>query len=233
MAIFEHECSTVNAAVDLDCLVLNTYVQISVTAVQNRIHEAALRLFAEKGSTQLSVRELADAAGLARGTIYNYCGSLEALFEKVAAAVVSEMQLRVATLLRDTDEPATQLALSLRATVRRAHDEPHWGRFINRFGVSEPTLQMIWNGPLMDNLQHGVATGRYDLRVEQIPAAGAHIGGSLLAAMLLVLEGHRTWRAASSDVAELSLRALGLTRSEAQRLAGQELPPLPPAARTQ
>lgn len=225
-------CSTVNNWSSLDRLFLNTYVQISVTAVQNRIHDAALRLFAEKGSTQLSVRELADAAGLARGTIYNYCGSVEALFEKVAAAVVQEMQQRVSTLLSGTDELATQLALSLRATVRRAHDEPHWGRFINRFGVSEPTLQMIWNGPLMDNLQRGVATGRYDLSAEQIPAAGAHIGGSLLAAMLLVLEGHRTWRAASSDVVELSLRALGLSRDEARRLAALELPPLPPAARS-
>jgi AcrR family transcriptional regulator len=201
-----------------------------MTAVQTRIHDAALRLFAEKGSTQLTVRELADAAGLARGTIYSYCGSLEALFEEVAAGVVFEMQQRVSDLLSQaTDEPALQLALSLRAAVRRAHDEPYWGRFINRFGVSNPTLQMIWNGPLMDNLQRGVATRRYDLDVEQIPAAGAHIGGSLLAAMLLVLEGHRTWRAASADVAQLCLRALGLTRSEAQRLAAEELPPLPPA----
>jgi hypothetical protein len=85
---------------------------------------------------------------------------------------------------------------------------------------------MIWNGPLMDNLQRGVATGRYALRVEQIPAAGAHIGGSLLAAMLLVLEGHRTWRTASSDVAELSLRALGLGHEEAYQLATRELPPV-------
>ena len=225
----EHSCPIVNTSAGLDRLDLNTYVQISVTGVQNRIHDAALRLFAEKGSTQLSVRELADAAGLARGTIYNHYGSLEALFEKVAAAVVFEMQQRLSHLLGETEEPATQLALSMRATVRRAHDEPHWGRFINRFGVSEPTLQMIWNGPLMDNLQHGVAKGRYDLSSDQIPAAGAHIGGSLLAAMLLVLEGHRTWRAASSDVAELSLRALGLSRAEAQRLAALDLPPLPPA----
>jgi AcrR family transcriptional regulator len=229
LAILEHKCSTVNDLVELDRLDLNIYVQISVTAVQTRIHDAALRLFAEKGSTQLSVSELADAAGLARGTIYNHFGSLEALFEKVAAAVVFEMQQRLSTLLSAVDEPATQLALSMRATVRRAHDEPQWGRFINRFGVSEPTLQMILNGPLMDNLQLGITNGRYDLDVAQIPAAGAHIGGSLLAAMLLVLEGHRTWRAASSDVAELSLRALGLPRAEAQRLAALDLPPLPPA----
>jgi AcrR family transcriptional regulator len=208
---------------------LNTYVQISVTGVQQRIHEAALRLFADKGSTQLSVRELADAAGLARGTIYNYYGSLEALFEKVAAGVVLEMQQRVSNLLREVDEPAEQLALSLRAAVRRAHEEPHWGRFINRFGVSEQPLQTIWSGPLIVNLQRGVASGRYELAVEQIPAASAHLGAGVLAAMLLVLEGHRTWRAASSDVAELSLRALGLSRAEAQRLAAVELPPLPPA----
>jgi len=198
-----------------------------VTAVETRIHEAAIRLFAEKGGTQLSVRELADAAGLARGTIYNYCGSLEALFEKVAASLAFEMQQRVRAMMNQTEELAAQLVMAIGATVRRAHDEPHWGRFINRFGVSEPTLQMIWSGPLMENLQRGVATGRYTVPAEQVACAGAYIGGGLLAAMLLVLEGHRTWRTASSDVSELSLRALGIGHAEAHELANRELPPLP------
>jgi len=55
------------------------------------------------------------------------------------------------------------------------------------------------------------------------------IGGSVLTAITLVQEGHRTWRDAGSDIAELALRALGLSKDEAKQLATVELPPLAPA----
>ena len=38
------------------------------------------------------------------------------------------------------DDPAHRLACGIRFFVRRAHDEPHWGRFIVRFAVTRPTL---------------------------------------------------------------------------------------------
>ena len=53
---------------------------------QARIYEAAVRLFADNGTTHASVTELAQAAGLARGTIYNNVENLDALFEEVASA---------------------------------------------------------------------------------------------------------------------------------------------------
>ena len=36
------------------------------STAEQRIHDAALRLFAERGATQLTISELADAAGVAR-----------------------------------------------------------------------------------------------------------------------------------------------------------------------
>ncbi|MCY1542913.1 hypothetical protein D9M68_786920 [compost metagenome] len=54
------------------------------------------------------------------------------------------------------------------------------------------------------------------------------IGGVVLTGMLLVLEGHKTWRDAGSDAAELVLRALGIGAKEAQAIAAKELPALPP-----
>ena len=58
-----------------------------MTAAETRIHDAALRIFAEKGVTQLTVSELAEEAGVARGTVYNNLGSTDALFEEVAAGL--------------------------------------------------------------------------------------------------------------------------------------------------
>ena len=53
------------------------------------------------------------------------------------------------------------------------------------------------------------------------------IAGSVQAAMMLVLEGHKTWRDAGADTAELLLKALGIDAIEARALSATELPPLP------
>lgn len=207
-------------------------VTSTVAIVQHRIYDAALKLFAEKGTARLTVRELADAAGVARGTIYNHCCSMTQLFEQVTAQLAQEMQERIVAALGTTGDPAQQLAHGIRIFVRRAHDEPHWGRFITRFAVNEPTLQTLWHGPLMLNLQQGVSAGRYELTDEQIMSASALCGSAVLAAILLVLEGHRTYRAAGSEFAEMTLRSLGLPCEHAHALAHTALPELPPLPAT-
>ena len=53
----------------------------ALTPAQVRIHRAAMQLFAENGGRQVTVSELAAAAGIARGTIYNNFESPEQLFE--------------------------------------------------------------------------------------------------------------------------------------------------------
>src|SRR5664279_4428240 len=93
----------------------------SMTA-ETRIHDAALRIFAEKGVTQLTVSELAEEAGVARGTVYNNLGSTDALFEEVAAGLANEMHRRVVSSFAEIDDPAQRLANGIRFFVRRAHE---------------------------------------------------------------------------------------------------------------
>ncbi|WP_139042661.1 helix-turn-helix domain-containing protein, partial [Aequoribacter fuscus] len=47
---------------------------------QKRIHAAAIRLFAETGAQKISIRDLAEEAGVARGTIYAYLDQSPDLF---------------------------------------------------------------------------------------------------------------------------------------------------------
>ena len=56
----------------------------------------------------------------------------------------------------------------------------------------------------------------------------ALIGGTVLGAMFLVLEGHKSWREAGADAVELTLRGMGIDADEARALAALPLPPLPP-----
>ncbi|WP_416796902.1 hypothetical protein [Ciceribacter azotifigens] len=58
-------------------------------------------------------------------------------------------------------------------------------------------------------------------------AGSDHLGGTTLAAMLHALqEGHKTWREAGSDAAELLLAARGVDREDARAIATRKMPPL-------
>ena len=152
---------------------------------------------------------------MARGTIYNNVDAPERLFEEIAARLTDEMHERIAVTAKGPRDPALSLANGLRLFVRQAHEQPHWGKFILRFGLSmEPcagcgraNLQSIWS-----TVSRAAST---------VSAAWilAIIAGAGLSAMFMVLEGHTTWRDAGSDAAKLVLRALGVDPDEAHRIA--------------
>jgi len=198
-------------------------------SAQQRIHKAAMQLFAERGVMQVSISELAEAAGVARGTIYNNLEEPEALFEAVATQLAVDMDARVQRAFAGVklEDPAARLAMGIRLWLRRAHAEPHWGRFLTRFAFSNPSLQTMWSGPPAADVLQGIEQQRYACRPDQLPSVIALIAGTVLGAMVMVLEGHRTWRDASADAVELVLVALGLARAEAQALAATDLPALP------
>ncbi len=197
-----------------------------MSAGQKRIHQAALRLFAEKGSSEVSVSELAAAAGVARGTIYNNLESPDHLFQHVAAQLAEEMNERVAASYTNVDDPVLRQVIGIRLYVRRAHEEPHWGRFLVHFSMTNEAMQKIWIGPPMLDLSAGLAQKRYNFEPDQVPSAISMLAGTTLSAVMLVLQGLRTWRDAGSDAAEFALRAFGVSQQEARALATTELPPL-------
>ena len=205
-----------------------------MTAARRRMREAAIRLFAEKGSTQVSMSELAQAAGVARGTAHNNLESPDAFFREIASELADEMNDRITISSEGVADPTRRLAFAIRFYVRRAHEEPDWGRFLLRFAISEQALQAFWLGQPVQDLLNGQESGAFDFRIDQTPSAISFIAGSVLGAILLVLDGHRTWRDAGRDAVEFALRALGVPEQTARDLAVSELPllrelPAPPS----
>jgi AcrR family transcriptional regulator len=216
LTLIEHCCSILSIAVQ------ETSVN-EISIAQTKICEAAMRLFAQKGTSEVSVSELAQAAGVARGTIYNNFPMPERLFEEIATRLANEMHERIAAQSNQFLDPALAVANGLRQFVRRAHDEPDWGRFILRFALSNDSLKGVWAGQPAIDLMRGLNEGRFSFQPHQAPSILAMIAGTGLTAMLLVLEGHKSWREAATSAAEFVLRALGVSESEAQALAGSGL----------
>lgn len=198
----------------------------SMTGPRRRIQQAAIRLFAERGSAHVSMSDLAQAAGVARGTVHNNLESPEAFFSQIASDLAGEMYDRISLTSATVTDPLERLSLGIRLYVRRAHDEPDWGRFLLRFAVSEQAMQSLWLGQPALDLQAGLESGRCQFRPDQLPSVISFVAAGVLGAISLVLDGHRTWRDAGVDAVEFCLRAVGVSAEEAARLANSDLPPL-------
>jgi len=187
-----------------------------------------MELFAERGVTRITVSELAQAAGIARGTIYNNLQDVDGLFSEVATQLADEMLELTANASAALEDPAQRLADGIRYFVKRAHEDPLWGRFVCRFALSTESLQKMWSGQPAKDIQAGLDTERFSFRREQIASVVALIAGAVLGAITLVLDGRKTWRDAGADAAEFVLAAIGVPREEARTIACMELPDAAP-----
>lgn len=201
------------------------------SAAERRIHEAALRIFAKSGRTDLTVSELANEAGVARGTVYHYVRPTEDLFDNVTARLTAEMYRRVNKSIATTDcasNPIARLAMGIRLYIRRAHEDPLWGRFIYSFGFRAKVLQKLWSSNPTEDLLAGVHSGQFQSSPERLRATVSFIAGVVSGAVYLVATGHDTWRSAGAQAVEFVLQALGVPSATAISLAKQDLPPLLP-----
>jgi AcrR family transcriptional regulator len=199
---------------------------IAINPAQRRIHLAAMRLFAEKGGTQLSISDLAQEAGVARGTVYNNVETMDLLFEQIATQLSQEMHQRISASIASVQDPAERLAYGVRFFIRRAQDEPQWAAFLTRFALSTASLRELFYSQATADVLKGLSEGRYSFHQEQLASVIALIGTATLGAMMLVNERIKTWRTAGTETVELLLLALGVDRQEAETLANLELPPL-------
>lgn len=198
-----------------------------MSITHKRIHEAALRLFAEKQLADVNISELAQSAGLARNTVYKNLESIDSLLETVASELASEMNERVDRSASPNIDPALRLANSIRFYIRRAHEEPHWGAFLVRYATTSTSIQKLWDCSPVRDVLTSLASQRRSFRQEQLMSVVGMLAGSVLIAIHLVMQGHKTWREAGGDTAELVLRALGVPQEEAASFANEPLPPLP------
>ena len=205
-------------------MIFSTPLQQRPNPARVRIYQAALRLFAENGGSEITVSDLAQSAGIARGTIYNNIDEPENLFGEVAAALSHEMIARTEATMRGLDDPARRIATGVRLFVRRAHEEQDWGRFLVRFALGHAALRAMMREPPAQDIVRAIETGRFKSEASHIPALVTMLTGSTIAAMNAVIRGDQTWREAGGATADLFLRAGGMGPAEARRIAQGDLP---------
>ncbi len=188
------------------------------------IFRAAMKLFGQSGSEQLSVSDLAEAAGLSRGTIYNNLDNPNIRYDDLTPALARDLEDLIRQSFQGIDHPADRIAIVVKTVIKRAHKEPDWADFVKRYVLVDSELQGFWAKLPADELRRGRDIGLFDFELGEISSVTSVMGGSALIGMLYVRQGVKGWRESGAEIAELVLRSVGMSKDAAREHARVALP---------
>lgn len=111
---------------------------------EDRLLDAALTLFAEKGYEATSVREIIEATGVTRPVLYYYCSNKEDLFKRIVHWKHDEAYRELGRIVQETKGTANRLRAIIRGSFAFCAADPrvpcvmfqtHFGPMIP--GISE------------------------------------------------------------------------------------------------
>lgn len=192
-------------------------------ATRRKLLSAAVEVFAQKGPDGASIDDFLAAAGVARGTFYNYFKTTSELLDAVTAELNDEVILAIEHCVAAIDNPVERLWTGCLIFVHVAVMHPAWGAFITRTGVREAASGRLTNIYLPRDLTAALERGM--VKYTNARAAKDLLLGAIHQSIETVLSG-----AAPADhpraVMQLALSALGVTRTTLDRLGKQPLPDL-------
>ena len=192
---------------------------------RNRLMESALAVFAEKGPDGAMIDDFIAAAGVARGTFYNYFRTTGELLSAVAGEVSDEVLAVIDPVVRQFDDPAMRMAVGCRLYMHMAIRYPLWGAFITRVGTRRGSRGRLLDAYMTRDLEIGIESGR-------VPIAQVDVARDLSLGALVYGIGTMLRPGAAADYPEqvilAILRALGLPETEATTFAYAPLPDTQP-----
>jgi AcrR family transcriptional regulator len=200
-----------------------------------RLIESALRVFAEKGFDGASIDDVIAAAGVSRGTFYNYFRTDADLAAAVSEELTSETIGHIEASVGHLANPVERVTRGLRLYLGAAAKYPLFARFTWQAGLRAVSPNQLLRDYLPRHIVDGVKAGR--MEAPDVSLATDMIIGAALSAVhaLSTRTVHRHY--AENAVMHI-LVGLGVTRATARKLAFApvediEAPPDSLLARTQ
>jgi AcrR family transcriptional regulator len=109
---------------------------------EERLFDAALTLFAQKGYEAASVREIIEATGVTRPVLYYYCSSKEDLFKRLVHWKHDEAYRELGRIVRETKGCANRLRAIIRGSFAYCAADPRVPRlmFQTAYGPTIPGI---------------------------------------------------------------------------------------------
>ena len=192
-----------------------------------RLIESALEVYAAKGVEATVIDDVIVAAGVSRGTVYNYFRTDAELLAAVSESVSTETVRRIESAVGALPDPAERMAQGLRLCLHLARSYPLFARFFSMTGFNA-----IGPGHLMfeyvpRHITEAVALKRMD--VSDVTLAVDMMSGAVLGAVHAIAT-RLVSRAYPEKMVLHMLLGLGMSRANAQKLVDAPLVelPLPP-----
>ena len=188
---------------------------------EKKIIRAAIQVFARQGRDAPVIDDFIKAAGIARGTFYNYFKSTDELL-LATSELLSEEQMELINKIvgRISRDPVMRFGVGLRIWIRWAQADRFRCLFIARMGLANPAS---YERPLQDI--------RAGIRKKMLVAPDAYVAwdvvaGAIRQAMFRISEGNVRWDYGDSIV-QLCLRALGAPADKTLEIMSFVLPDNP------
>nr|WP_244960419.1 TetR/AcrR family transcriptional regulator [Eoetvoesiella caeni] len=183
--------------------------------------KSALAVFAEKGPDLPVIEDFIAAAGVARGTFYNYFRTTGELLAALTGAMSDEVLAVVDAEVLKFDDPAVRICTGTRLYVGMACRYPIWGMFLARIGSRHAVRGKLLDTYLTRDIETGVQAKRF-----AVPNAVV-VRDIILGSIFFGLETILTEPSIENHVEEMMyvvLHGIGLSKEEARAIAFMPLP---------
>lgn len=184
-----------------------------------KILEAALQVFAEKGPQAAVIDDFITAAGIARGTFYNYFRSTEELLDATKTWLSDDLMRSIEEVLANVEDPVTRLGLGMRLFMSRAEADRTWCAFVARVRL---TGTVALEAPIRDLKR---ALKLKEIRIPNVEIALDLLEGTGTSAMHRILSGTAT-KNHGQNVAVVILQGLGVPPARIAAIMKAKLPEL-------
>ena len=192
-------------------------------AHSRRIREALLSacedLLAEQPIDAITINNIVEAAGVAKGSFYNHFPDKEALASNVSAAIRDEGEQAVAHSNRNVTDPAYKIVRGACNHLRFALLDPQRALIMLRGHEKTASGDFPLNQNIKAHLQEGLDSTRFEPRCEG--AGVIQILGATYFSMLEIIEHNYSAEQAvalATRVYTLLLCGFGLREEEASRI---------------
>jgi AcrR family transcriptional regulator len=192
---------------------------------RKRIFETTFGLIGHERGLSVRIEQICAAAGVSRGTFYNYFSSMEELFQLLAVELSHDFNASVIATLSTIESSAERTNAAVQHYLKRARRDPAWGWAMVHLSAAGPFFGAETFEACHSTIERGIKSGEFHIPHAQY--GRDLLLGTCLAAMRSTLRGEGA-RSQPRIVSHLILRALGVPDDRAREISESSLPELVP-----
>jgi AcrR family transcriptional regulator len=188
---------------------------------RRKLLAAAMGVFAEKGVDAPVIEDFIAAAGVARGTFYNYFSTTQDLLDAVTSDLSDEILASIDKVVLRIEDPLQRMTCGCLLYMHLAVDLPNWGAFVMHTGLRGNAIGKLVDVYLPRDLELAREAGQVDyvtVRSARDLILGCVTAGIQAAHTGEVPGGHMR------EMFALALRGIGVSQRQARDLSMMELP---------